>query len=44
LRTDAALFDDVDVLAWRGPTEAFAGWADRLGDRLLRRVRKAAAG
>lgn len=42
LRTDAALFEDVDALAWRGPTNAFAGWADRLGDRLPRRAQKAA--
>jgi 5'-3' exonuclease len=45
LRTDAPLFADVDVLAWRGPTEAFASWAERFADdRLLQRARKAAAG
>jgi len=39
LRTDAPLFRDVDELEWRGPTDAFAAWAQRLGDtRLLDRV------
>jgi 5'-3' exonuclease len=43
LRTDAPLFRDVDQLKWRGPTDAFAGWIERLGDpRLLERSRKAA--
>jgi 5'-3' exonuclease len=38
LRTDAALFGDVDELRWRGPTDAFAAWVERLGDsRLLGR-------
>jgi 5'-3' exonuclease len=38
LRTDAALFSGVDELRWRGPTEAFAGWVERIGDsRLLAR-------
>lgn len=38
LRTDAPLFTDVDELAWRGPTAAFPGWADRIADaRLLAR-------
>jgi len=42
LRTDAALFRNVDELEWRGPTSAFAAFADRLGDaRLLERGRKA---
>jgi 5'-3' exonuclease len=26
LRTDAALFGDVEALRWRGPTDAFAAW------------------
>jgi len=44
LRTDAELFDDVDSLCWRGPTDAFPGWAERIGDaRLLERATKAAA-
>jgi len=44
LRTDAELFDDVEELRWRGPTEAFADWAARTGDkRLLERARKLAA-
>ena len=39
LRTDAPLFRDVEGLRWRGPTDAFAGWAERIGDtRLLSRV------
>jgi len=42
LRTDAPLFRNVDQLQWRGPTEAFAGWTERLGDPgLLERSRKA---
>jgi 5'-3' exonuclease len=42
LRTDAPLFHDVDELRWRGPTDAFAAWTERLGDpRLLERVAKA---
>jgi 5'-3' exonuclease len=42
LRTGARLFQDVDELRWRGPTEAFALWADRLGDaRLLERCLRA---
>jgi len=35
LRTDAALFDDVGQLRWRGPTEAFAGWAEKIDDARL---------
>jgi 5'-3' exonuclease len=43
LRADAPLFRDVDELRWRGPTETFAGWAERMGDaRLLPRSLKAA--
>jgi 5'-3' exonuclease len=42
LRADAALFLDVDELRWRGPTAAFAAWAERLGDPgLLERSRGA---
>jgi 5'-3' exonuclease len=38
LRTDAPLFADVDALRWRGPTDAFAAWAEKIGDaRLLSR-------
>src|SRR3982751_4777664 len=32
LRTDAALFADVDELQWRGPLESFASWIGRIGD------------
>ena len=39
LRTDAKLFADVEELRWRGPTDAFAAWAARIGDaRLLPRA------
>jgi 5'-3' exonuclease len=31
LRTDAKLFQDVEELRWRGATEAFAAWTDRVG-------------
>ena len=38
LRTDAPLFGDIDELRWRGPTPAFAAYAERLADaRLLQR-------
>jgi 5'-3' exonuclease len=41
LRTDAPLFRDIDELRWRGPTDAFAACAERLGDaRLLERTRQ----
>ena len=39
LRTDAPLFSDVDSLKWRGPTECFAAWTERIGEpRLLQRA------
>jgi 5'-3' exonuclease len=31
LRTDAPLFHDVDELRWRGPTDSFAAFAERVG-------------
>jgi 5'-3' exonuclease len=38
LRTDAPLFRDVDELRWRGPTDLFAAWTERIGaPRLLER-------
>ena len=38
LRTDAPLFDNVDELRWRGPTDGFAAWTQRLdASRLLER-------
>jgi 5'-3' exonuclease len=44
LRADAPLFDDVDELAWRGPSDGFSGWAERLGEpRLSARAAKALA-
>ncbi len=44
LRTDAPLFADVDELRWRGPTDAFAAYAAKMGDeRIVRRAEKAAA-
>lgn len=42
LKTDAALFRDVEELQWRGPTDAFAAWAERIeSPRLPERARKA---
>jgi 5'-3' exonuclease len=42
LRADAPLFEDVEELRWRGPTEAFAAWTERMQDaRLLERSVKA---
>jgi 5'-3' exonuclease len=42
LRTDAALFDNVDQLRWRGPTRAFGPYAERIGaDRVLERCLRA---
>ncbi len=44
LRTDAPLFEDVDALRWRGPTNTFSGYCERLADaRLLSRAAKATA-
>ena len=44
LRTDAALFADVDELRWRAPRDTFAAMSERLGDaRVLTRSQKAAA-
>jgi 5'-3' exonuclease len=41
LRTDALLFQDVEDLRWRGPTDAFGAWVERIGDRrLLERSRR----
>jgi 5'-3' exonuclease len=45
LRTDAPLFRDVDELRWRGPTNGFAAYAERIGDaRVLERCSRAAGG
>ena len=42
LRTDAPLFRNVDELQWRGATEAFASWTERMAaPRLLERSRQA---
>jgi 5'-3' exonuclease len=42
LRTDVALFTNVEALRWRGPTAAFAAWAEHAGAaRLLERCVKA---
>ena len=35
LRTDAALFADVDELQWRGPTDEFTAWSERFGGTRL---------
>ncbi len=41
LKVDAPLFRNVDELRWRGPTRAFASWADRMAaPRLLERCQK----
>lgn len=43
LRSDAPLFEDVEQIRWRGPTDGFAACAERLGDtRLIARAAKAA--
>ena len=45
LRVDAPLFDAADELRWRGPTEQFGEWAERMQDpRLFERARKATPG
>ena len=42
LRTDAPLFVEVEDLRWRGPSEEFSGYSERIGaGRLLERSRKA---
>ena len=44
LRTDAALFKNVETLRWRGATPAFAAWARKMdAPRLLERCEKASA-
>ncbi len=44
LRSDAPLFDDVERLRWRGPTQSFAAWAQRMNaPRLLERCLAAQA-
>jgi len=44
LRTDAPLIRNVDELRWRGPTDLFEPYAERLADaRLVPRARSAAA-
>lgn len=44
LRTDAPLFDDVDELRWRGPTDGFAAYAERFGtSRIVDRAQRAAS-
>ncbi|HET7528256.1 MAG TPA: 5'-3' exonuclease H3TH domain-containing protein [Burkholderiaceae bacterium] len=45
LRRDAPLFDDIDELRWRGPTDEFDAWAQRIGaPRLLERSLSAQPG
>jgi 5'-3' exonuclease len=44
LRSDAPLFDHVEQLHWRGPTDGFAAWAQRIdAPRLLERCLAAQA-
>jgi 5'-3' exonuclease len=43
LRTNAPLFQNVDELQWRGPTNKFVAYVEKMGDaRLLARSEKAA--
>ena len=42
LRTDAPLFENVAAIRWRGPTDRFEAYAERLSDpRIVARARKA---
>ena len=42
LRTDEPLFQDVDELRWRGPTQEFGAWGDRMNDpKLVERCSRA---
>ncbi|MGV3571303.1 MAG: 5'-3' exonuclease [Ramlibacter sp.] len=44
LDASAPLFADVEALRWRGPTDAFAAWTERIdAPRLLQRARDAMA-
>jgi 5'-3' exonuclease len=44
LRTDAALFANVDALRWSGPSRTFAAWTERIeAPRMLERALKAQA-
>jgi 5'-3' exonuclease len=44
LVTDAPLFEDVEALRWRGPTDSFAAWTERLdAPKLLQRCLAAQA-
>jgi 5'-3' exonuclease len=45
LRTDAAVFDEVEQVRWRGPAPEFAPYAQRIGaDRVLERCLRAPFG
>src|SRR5207237_8489884 len=42
LRTDAALFKNVETLRWRGPTPTFTAWSKKMeAQRLLERGERA---
>lgn len=44
LDAGARLFEDVETLRWRGPTDAFAAWTERMGaPKLLQRAQAAQA-
>jgi 5'-3' exonuclease len=44
LRTDAPLYSDVDELRWRGPTDRFSAYSDRIGaQRVFARAENAFA-
>jgi 5'-3' exonuclease len=43
LRTDAPLFEDVDAMRWRGPTDGFAPYMEKIGQaRVSERAMRAA--
>jgi 5'-3' exonuclease len=44
LRTDAPLFKKVEALEWRGPHGSLAQFMPQLGEKLIARAKKAAAG
>ena len=44
LKTDAALFADVDETEWRGPTAGFGDWGNRIDDKRLLARAEAAIG
>ncbi len=40
LRTDAPLFEDIEELCWKGPTDSFSAMAEKIGDvRIAKRIK-----